>query len=50
MIMKELLRWLKMKKVKSVAAALFVNNKPSMNLNKKFGFKITAVRMQKKLE
>lgn len=49
-IMKELLKWLKNKKVKSVSSGIFIKNKPSINLNKKFGFEITAIRMQKKLK
>jgi len=48
-IKKELLRWLKNKKVKYVSTGMFIKNKPSINLNKKFGFKIVAIRMQKDL-
>jgi len=49
-IKKELLKWLKSKKVKYVNTEMFIKNKPSINLNKKFGFKIIAVRMQKELK
>ena len=49
-IKKELLKWLKSKKVKYVSTGMFIKNKPSINLNKKFGFKIVAIRMQKDLK
>jgi len=49
-IKKELLKWLKSKKVKYVSTGMFIKNKPSINLNKKFGFKIVALRMQKDLK
>lgn len=48
-IMKELLSWLKKRKVKSVSGGIFVKNNPSIKLCKKFGFKIVAVRMERKL-
>ena len=49
-IKKELLKWLKSKKVKYVNTGMFIKNKSSINLNKKFGFEIVAVRMQKELK
>ena len=49
-IKKELLKWLKIKKVKYVSTGMFIKNKPSIALNKKFGFEIVAVRMQKDLK
>jgi L-amino acid N-acyltransferase YncA len=48
LIIKELLSWLKKKKVKSISSGIFVNNKASIKLHEKFGFEVTAVRMQKK--
>lgn len=50
MLMKSLLGWLKSKKVNSVSAGIFSKNLASIGLCKKFGFEITAVRMQKKLK
>ena len=49
-LMKELLKWLKTKKVKSVTGGLFIKNKPSFNFCKKFGFKETAIKVEKKLK
>lgn len=49
MLMKSLPAWLKSKKVSSVSAGIFAKNLASIGLAKKFGFEITAVRMQKKL-
>lgn len=49
MLMKSLLHWLKGKKVSSVSAGIFAKNLASIGLAKKFGFEVTAVRMQKKL-
>ena len=49
-IKKELLKWLKNKKVKYVSTKMFIKNKASINLNKKFGFKLVAIRMQKTLK
>ncbi len=48
-LMKELLKWLKKKKVKSVTGGIFIKNEASINLCKKFGFKDTAIRVEKRL-
>lgn len=50
MLMKSLLNRLKNKKVASVSAGIFEKNNASIKLFKKFGFEVTAVRMQKKLK
>ncbi|MDI6737930.1 MAG: GNAT family N-acetyltransferase [Nanoarchaeota archaeon] len=50
MLMKSLLGWLKGKKVSSVSAGIFAKNFASIGLAKKFGFEITAVKMQKTLK
>jgi len=49
-LMKEIIRWLKEKTVKSVSSGIFIKNKPSINIHEKLGFEVTAVRMQKKLK
>lgn len=49
-LMENMLVWLKERGVKSVSSGIFVNNVPSIKLHEKFGFKITAVRMQKKFK
>jgi L-amino acid N-acyltransferase YncA len=49
-IMKDLISWLRKEKVESVSSGIFIKNTPSIGLSKKFGFKTTAVRMQKKLK
>jgi phosphinothricin acetyltransferase len=49
-IMKELLKWLKNKEVESITSGIFIKNTPSINLHEKFGFEITAVRLQKKFK
>ena len=47
-ILKELLKWLKNKEVESVTSGIFIKNVPSIKIHEKFGFKVTAVRLQKK--
>ncbi|UZE94138.1 MAG: GNAT family N-acetyltransferase [Candidatus Pacearchaeota archaeon] len=49
-LLKDLLMWLKSRKVDSVAAGMFIKNKKSRDLHKSFGFKNTAIRMQKKFK
>ena len=49
-LMRELLKWLKNRKVKSVTGGIFIKNKVSLNLCKKFGFKETAIRVEKRLK
>lgn len=49
-IMKDILKWLGYKNVKSISAGIFIKNIPSIKLNKKFGFETTAIRMVKKLK
>ena len=49
-IMKRLIDWLRKQKIKYVSAGIFIKNIPSINMNKKFGFKVIAVRMQKILK
>jgi len=49
-IKKKLLKWLKSKKVKYAFTRMFIKNKPSLNLNKKFGFEIISVGMHKDLK
>ncbi len=49
-IKKELLKWLKNKKVKYAFASMYSKNKPAINLNKKFGFDIVSVGMHKELK
>ncbi len=48
-IKRELLRWLKNKKVKYASTKIFITNKPSIKLNEKFGYKVIAVKMEKNL-
>ena len=50
MMMKQGLKWLKSRGIKEVYSGIFVKNIPSVKLNEKFGFKITAVRMVKKIK
>ena len=47
-IMRDLLRWLKNKGIESISSGIFIKNTPSIKMHEKFGFKITAVRLQKK--
>ena len=49
LIMKKLLTFLRARKVKSVSAGIFIQNKASINLGKHLGFKISAVRLTKEL-
>ncbi len=49
-LLKDLLSWLKVKKVRSVSAGMFINNKKSRALHKNFGFEDVAIRMQKELK
>ena len=49
-ISKELIKWLKSKKVKTVSGGVFIKNKPSIKMQKKLGFKPVAIRLQKKLK
>jgi GNAT superfamily N-acetyltransferase len=49
LIIKELLGCLKKEKVKSISSGIFIKNIASIKLHEKFGFEVTAVRMQKKL-
>lgn len=46
----ELFDWAKRKKVERVFSRILLNNKPSINLHKGLGFKLTAVRMDKELK
>ena len=48
-IMKELLKWLKKNHCKKVVVSTSVENKASIKLNKKFGFKDAAIMMEKQL-
>lgn len=47
-ITKELIKWLKKKKVKNINSAAYIKNKPSLNMHKKLGFKPLVVRMRLK--
>jgi aminoglycoside 6'-N-acetyltransferase I len=49
-IMKELLKWLKNKEVVSITSGIFIKNTPSIKMHEKFGFGVTAVRLQKKFK
>ena len=49
-ISKELIKWLKSKKVKTVSGGVFIENKPSIKMQKKLGFKPVAIRLQKNLK
>ncbi len=46
----ELIKWLKKRKIKKVGARLYSSNKPSVKFHEKLGFKITALKMEKKIK
>ncbi len=48
-ILKELEKWIESKKPKYIEAGVYFKNKPSINLNKKFGYELISVKMRKKL-
>ncbi len=45
-ILKELIYWLKTNKVKYIEAGFYYNNKPSIEMHKKFGFKPISLKMR----
>ena len=45
-IIKELISWLRKKKVKKIESGAYINNKPSIKLHEKVGFKPFLVRMR----
>jgi len=47
-ILKKLILWLKNKKVKHIEAGIYWNNKPSIKLQKRLGFKPISLRMRLK--
>jgi len=47
-IMKELIKWLKNKKVKNIESSCYIKNKSSAKLHEKLGFKPFLVRMRLK--
>ena len=49
-ITKELIKWLKKKKVKEIINKIFFENKPSMKMHERLGFKIVGVGMHKRLK
>lgn len=49
-IVKKLINWLKERDVESISSGIFIKNIPSIKIHEKFGFEVTAIRMQKKLK
>jgi len=47
-IVKELIKWLKNKKVKNIESAAYINNKPSIKMQTKLGFKPILIKMRLK--
>ena len=47
-IVKEMISWLKKKKVKYIEAGFYYNNKPSIEMHKKLGFKPISLKMRLK--
>ena len=47
-IMKEMIKWLKNKKLKYIESSAYLRNKPSVKLHEKLGFKPFLVRMRLK--
>jgi len=45
-IVKELILWLKKKKIKYIEAGFYYNNKPSIKMHKKLGFKPISLKMR----
>lgn len=48
-ILKELIYWLNRNKVRHIEAGFYYNNKPSIEMHKKFGFKPISLKMRLKV-
>lgn len=45
-IMKEMIKWLKKQKLKHIESSCYANNKPSLEMHKKLGFKPLVLKMR----
>ena len=48
-IERELVKWLRKKRIGAVGVRIYHNNKPSIRFHKKAGYKLMAIRMERKL-